>query len=253
MRRRQLVLLLLFGLLFTAGCGAESPSLSSLLLDVQAQQDVDNKKYEEALAKYFKMLEEKGDWAGAHSNIGVLLSLLQKPEEALKSLQHARELAKIKNDSKVLFSIHYNLGVYYGEQKKIKEALESYQAALDLVPDSIETKTNIELLYQQSDKNQKQGEGGEPQSKSEQGEQNQQQNQDNQGENNDEKESKDEGKRKEQSQGSPQYKPRPFTGENLSEGDVKKILGELRNQEKKIRANFDKKEKGKDQKNEKDW
>lgn len=252
MRQPQFFLTLLTALLLMSGCFGENPSLSNLFLDVQAQHDVDQKKYEEALAKYFKMIEKQSDWSGAHSNIGVLLSLLQQPDESLKSLLHARELAQKKNDTKNLFSINYNLGVYYGEQKKIKEALESYQAALDLVPDSIETKTNIELLFQQSQQSQNQGEGGEPQPNSGEGESNQQQNQEKPGDGQDDKE-KEDGKNEKQSQGSPQYKPRPFTGDNLSEGDVKKILGELRNQEKKIRANFDKKEKGKDQKNEKDW
>ena len=51
---------------------------------------------------------------------------------------------------------------------------------------------------------------------------------------------------------SPKYKPRPFQGDQLSEGDVKKILGELRSQEQKIRANYDKKER-KEKKNDKDW
>lgn len=53
-------------------------------------------------------------------------------------------------------------------------------------------------------------------------------------------------------QSSPKYQPRPFKGDELSEGDVKKILGELRNQEQKIRANFDKRER-KENRNEKDW
>ena len=52
------------------------------------------------------------------------------------------------------------------------------------------------------------------------------------------------------------YQPRPFKGDQLSEGDVKKILGELAQQDKKIRAQYNKKEKnesGVEGKNEKDW
>ena len=61
--------------------------------------------------------------------------------------------------------------------------------------------------------------------------------------------------KKDQKQGyepNAKYKPRPFQGEELSEGDVKKILGELKNQEQRISANFEKKER-KEKKNDKDW
>lgn len=251
--RRGVISVLLF--LTLMGCSGERPGIKNLILDVKAQQNVDQKNYEEALAKYFLMIEEQSQWSGAHSNIGVILNLLQKPEEALKSLLYARELAQQQSDKKSLFSINYNLGVYFGEKKKIKEALEAYQAALDLVPDSIETKTNIELLFQQSQESQNQNQDGEPQQNS--GEGNNQQpenNQDNQNQNQkNESDQDNKGEPQSPPQSTPKYKPRPFSGENLSEGDVKKILGELRNQEKKIRANFDKKEKGTDQKNEKDW
>lgn len=224
----------------------KNPSLETLYKDYLAGQDVKHEKYDEALSKYYTLLENDPNRFSTHSNIGVLLSHVQKPEEALKSLQYALKLAEEQGDREQIFKVRYNLGVYYGALKKIPEALENYQAALDLVPTSHEIKTNIELLMQQQkqDQKQKKGEGEQKEKDQSQNDQKNNENKNDQGEN----------QQPQKPQSSPKYQPRPFKGEQLSEGDVKKILGELRNQEQKIRANFDKKEKkGKSSKNEKDW
>lgn len=234
------------------------PSVQTLYLDYLAQKDIKSGKYEEALTQYYFLLENNIQRAPVHSNIGVLQSMLQKPDEALKSLEHALKLAESVNDKEAIYAIRYNLGVYYGALKKIPEALDNYQVALDLVPSSHEIKTNIELLMQkQQDQKQKNDQQNEQQQKNDdqsdkgkndKGRDNSEK--DNE-ENKDNKENKDEESKK---ASSPKYQPRPFKGDQLSEGDVKKILGELKNQEQKIRANFDKKEKkGKRTENEKDW
>jgi Ca-activated chloride channel homolog len=247
--------------LFLCGCDKSSPSLNTLYKDFLASKDIKNEKYEDALSKYYNILEENTDQTATHSNIGVLLNMVQKPEEALKSLNYALKLAEDKGEAQLVFAVRYNLGVYYGALKKVPEALENYQVALDLVPTSNEVKTNIELLIQQQQQDQK-NQNQKDQKKD--GDQNKNPSQsDGQGEN---KDKKDQDKSKDQDekdqdqkeknpdkQGSPKYQPRPFKGDQLSEGDVKKILSELRNQEQKIRANFEKKEKGKTKKNEKDW
>lgn len=255
-----LILSLLMALGFL-GCAdsAGYPSFNTLYNDYLARQDIKKEKFEDALTKYYALLEEEGDRAGTHSNIGVILNTVQKPEDSLKSLQHALKLAEAANDPEMIFKVRYNLGVYFGGLKKIPEALENYQAALDLVPSSNEIKTNIELLMQQQQQDQKQKNGEknqDSQQKSGPGENGEKKpgedQQDNKDENKDQKDGKDkeDDKKKESS---PKYQPRPFKGEQLSEGDVKKILGELRNQEQKVRANFDKKEKGKSKSNEKNW
>jgi hypothetical protein len=126
-----------------------------------------------------------------------------------------------------------------------------YQKALEIIPSSNEVKTNIELLIQQQ-QGQSGGEG--QQNQPQQGDQQQNQDQKNQ-EGKDQKDQKDqeqdqkEGKQKQQSQ---KYKPRPFNGKELSEGDVKKILGELKQQEEKIRAEYNRKD-VKEQPRDKDW
>lgn len=259
----RVLFFILSGLLFGCSDSLNYPSFESLYKDYLARQDIKKEKFEDALGKYYALLEKEGARGGTHSNIGVILSTIQKPEEALKSLEHALKLAELAQDSELQFKVRYNLGVYFGAQKKVPEALEHYQAALDLVPDSKEIKTNIELLIQQQQQDQKKsGKGetdpnnpqnkGEGENKDDQKPGEDQQNQKDQKDENDQKEGKDK-KEDQKKEGSPKYQPRPFKGDQLSEGDVKKILGELKNQEQKIRANFDKKEKGKSKNNEKNW
>jgi len=264
-------------LLVLSSCAKNEPSLSVLWQDKEAQSQLKAERYEEALQSYYDLVEKNPNLAGTHSNIGVILNFVQRPEDALKSLEHALTVAKENNDLGAQFAVNFNLGVYFGDSKSsakdVGRALEHYQAALDIVPTSVEAKTNIELLVQQQQK--QQGEGGEKSEQQDQQNQNGQngdsQNQDNKndrdkkdekkdGSDDKKKDEKDKGENEEQKQdegkkreNSPKYKPRPFKGEELSEGDVKKILGELRNQEQKIRANFEKKEKGKTKRNEKDW
>lgn len=253
------------------------------MLDRTARKNVADKKTDEAMANYYQMLESDPELAELHSNIGVLFMNGKKMEEAAKSLAQALKLAEEHKDQKAQFLAHYNLGVLFGSQKKVPEALEHYQAALEIVPTSKETKHNIELLIQsqsggqgdgqkkesdpqnkddkQNDSSKDDKDNKDKKDKKDQKQQDQDKKDDKDGKDKD-KDGKDKDKDKEkeqqkeqspkEAQNSPKYKPRPFKGDQLSEGDVKKILGELKNQEQKIRANFEKKER-KENRNEKDW
>ncbi len=253
---KPLLKLSLFGLMacLLSACAKPITPLESLLRDQHAAGLIKLEKSEEALEQYVKILEDSPNEPQVHSNIGVLLSQTQKPEDAFKSYELARQLAEIKKDSEALFAIHYNLGTYYGSQKKIPEAIEHYQAALELLPTSKETKHNIELLIQQQNQKGGKGESKDQDDKDQKNESGKDQNDDKkEGDQKpeDEKDGQDPKKDKDY-KGNAKYKPRPYKGDQLSEGDVKKILGELKNQEQKIRANFDKKER-KEPNNEKDW
>ena len=141
----------------------------------------------------------------------------------------------------------FNQAQLLGKAKKVDEALELYQKCLDIVPTSKEVKINIELLTQSQ-----QGKGGSDQQQNK--DQNQKGNQNQQQQNKDGKDQKDQKdqnkdgddkkdeQQKKEYQNSAKYKPRPFNGKELSEGDVKKILGEIKQQESKIRAEFNRKE-----------
>jgi len=254
--------------LFSCAKG-DDPTLKSLMLDRLAKKQIELKQPENATQSYFQILERNPNLPPVHSNLGVLFMEAKKNEEALKSLQEALKLAEEQKDLAAQFAIRYNLGVYYGSQQKVPDALENYQAALEINPTSIETKHNIELLIQSHKNNQSKDGNKNNDQQNKDGQSKDQKNKDGK-DDKDKKDQKDQDKKdkdnpdqdkkdqdskdkdKDKMQNSPQYKPRPFKGDQLSEGDVKKILGELKNQEQKIRANFEKKER-KDSKNEKDW
>lgn len=238
----------------------ELTSVGALFEDQAATRLIQAERYEDALGVYVDMLEREPQKPQIHSNVGVIMAQIQKEEDALKSWQYALKLAADNKDLATLFAVNFNLGVYYGAKKNVDEALKYYQAALDIVPTSIETKTNIELLTQaqQQDgkgdsQNQDQNQKDQNQSKDSKDQQNKDQQKDQDGKDNQKKDPKDQdGQEDKKRENSAKYKPRPFKGDQLNENDVKKILGELRNQEQKIRANFDKKEQ-KDSGHEKDW
>ncbi|AZZ37432.1 hypothetical protein CIK05_11715 [Bdellovibrio sp. qaytius] len=223
------------------------PSLSSLYYDYKARSAMKDKNPEVALEYELKILESDPGSIQTHSNLGVIFDYLQKKDESGQSFDLALNLLERYKDQLTpgdIFQIYYNLGLRYHNAKDTEHALEFYQKALDVNPSSIETKHNIELLIQQQ-----QGGGGDGKKDKE--------DQDGKGKNQDPKDGKDKDKKDDKNQEkdreqTSKYKPRPFKGEQLSEADVKKILGELSQQDKKIRANYNKKDR-KEDKNAKDW
>lgn len=220
------------------------PKLSSLYYDYKARQAIKDKNSEIALEYELKVLENEPNSALTHSNLGIIFDYLQRKDESGQSFQQALELLdkyKTQLTPADVFLIYYNLGLRFHLNKDTEKALEFYQKALDINPASIETKHNIELLVQQ------QQSGGGQDDKKQEGE--------GQGQNPQEDDkSKDDAKKKEEEdrQQTSKYQPRPFKGEQLSQDDVNKILNELSQQDRKIRANYNKKDR-KEDKNAKDW
>lgn len=188
-----------------------------------------------------------------HHNLGLVFDGLKNAEDADKSYQVAETVAPTPEQK---FYALFNRAELKGRAKKVDEALELYQRALDLNPASKEVKTNIELLIQQ------QQSGGQGEGQDQKQDPNQQQNQ-GQGQNKeqdqksdqedkqDPKDGKDKDKEPKEPQSSPKYKPREFKGE-LKESEVRKILGEIRQQEQKIRSEFNRKD-VKERPRDKDW
>lgn len=222
------------------------PSLSSLYYDYKARNALKDKNPELAMEYNLKILENEPYSIQTHSNLGIVFDYLQKKDESGQSFDLALQLLEKYKDQLSpadTFQIYYNIGLRYQTAKNTEKALEFYQKALDVNPSSIETKHNIELLIQQ----QQSGGGGEGKDKNQQkdGKPNQDP------KDGDDKDKQDKDQEKDRQQTS-KYKPRPYQGDKLSEADVKKILGELSQQDKKIRANYNKKDR-KETKNAKDW
>jgi Ca-activated chloride channel homolog len=226
------------------------PGLPTVLENRQGIKDLTEGKPSEAQQKFLQGLAENPLEARLHYNLGLSFEVIGQPDKAAASYQTALKLA---DDPNTKFSANFNLGEMAQKAKKKDEALAYYQEALKYNPDSVETKTNIEMLTQE---NQGQGEGEDKKED--------QDNQDGKGkgdQSKDPKEGDQDEKKKDQQQGKDdkpkeyaKNKPQPkkFKSEQLTQGDVNKILGEIKQQEQKIRAEFNKKE-TKEEPREKDW
>lgn len=243
----KLSLPLIFAALLV-GCGPGRPHLKTLQLNREGNKQLTAQTYPGAMDKYIEALRYDPFVGQLHLNLGLSLEGQQQAEKALQSYKEAESLAEKEKNFPLLFMARFNQAQLLGKAKKVDEALALYQKALEIIPSSKEVKTNIELLTQQQSGG---GEGDNKQDqKDQQGkDQKDQQQKDQKGDNKDEK--KDQPKEGPKQQ-SPKYKPRPYQGKELSEGDVKKILGELKQQEEKIRAEYNRKE-VKEQPRDKDW
>lgn len=164
-----------------------------------------------------------------HPDLGELKynygQVFEKSNDADDAIREYLGAAKNSKDGGLQFQAFFNAARLYGEKKEIPNALKYYQLALDLKPDSIETKTNIELLMKSGG-----GGGG--------GKDNQKQDSNNQ---QDKKEGEGDPKKDQpQPQGQkpqqqPKKQPQKFKSQELSEQDVRRILDELKRQEDGIR------------------
>lgn len=235
------LLLPCFFIVILSGCGVEVDP-RTLMSNRAGNKALEKGQWMDAQRNYLEALAEDPFIAELHVNLGLTYQALKQGEPATQSYESAEKWGR---NPEVLFASRFNQGVLRAENKQIDPALASYQKALEVVPDSIETKTNIELLMQ-NQKGQGEGQDKNKDQQGNQGQNDQQDQKDSEGQDQKEKKNKEGPK-----QQSPQYKPREFKGE-LSEGDVKKILGELKQQEQKIRGQFFRNE-NQEKPREKDW
>ncbi len=207
-----------------------------------AVQDLEKGQAQQAQNSLLQALAHDPLNGALHFNLGLSFEALSLGDKAKASY-----LQTLKNAQSPIekFSALFNLGLIEQKAKQKDLALNYYQQALEIIPDSREVKINIELLTNKS-QNQK----GEGQSDSKD-ENDQQQNSDGKGQ--DSKDDKNQDPPKEnQPKNYKKNQPQQFKSQELSEGDVKKILGEIKQQEQKIRAEFNKKE-SKEPPKDKDW
>jgi Ca-activated chloride channel family protein len=219
---------------------AFSSDLESVFSNRGGVQDLEKSNPAAATQKFIEALANSPYDARLHLNLGLSFELLGQADQAQAAYETA---AKLADDPEVRFVANFNHAQLLQKAKKKDEALSFYEKALMDKPDSNETKVNIELLLQDQ---QGGGEGKDQQENKDKDQKNEGQDQ-----KKDDKEKEGEDKPKEYSKGN---KPQPpkFKSEDLTQGDVNKILGEIKQQEQKIRAEFNKKD-AKDKPKDKDW
>lgn len=214
---------LLLAFLFYPGLKAEAgiESLKDTWENNTAVDHLKQNKFIEAQEEMTQLLSEKPFHPLYQYNMSLTFAAM---DERVKAQQMLKGLLKLEPlPPEVKFATYFNLGfldsLKGGDRDK---ALDYYQQALYVNPDSVETKINIELLV-------KQGKGG---GKGDQ--------------KNKDKNKKDQNKDGEQPQEPKEFtnkpqQPNQFKGKEMSKGDVKKILEELKKQEQRIRAKHDRK------------
>jgi Ca-activated chloride channel homolog len=232
----------LFILLFSlqAFCGT-THSTSAIGANKEGVELLKKQNFKQAQEHFSQGLAQAPFSAELQINLGLSFDGAGNKEAARRAYELAEKIAPENNEK---FVAVFNQAELLGRDKKTDEALKMYQKSLQIKPDSIEAKTNIELLLQQQ---QDGGGGKDQQDKEKQKEKDKEQDKQQQSQNDDkEKDSKD----KQFEKNKP--KPRPFKSEELSQSDVKKILEELDRQEQRVRFEYSKKQ-VKEKTRDKDW
>jgi Ca-activated chloride channel family protein len=228
-------------LIFNFSLTAVAGDLQGVLRNNAGAKKFESKDASKALDDFARALVDLPFSGEVHYNIGNTFLKSREYEKALNEFRLSMEDAKgdSKNEREVRFRALFNSAVVQTELKKTDAALELYQKALELKPDSVETKTNIELLTQNGGGN-GEGEGKDKDQK-------------------DKKDGKEDDKDKDQKQPkpgqkmeNPHYKPKEFKSEELTKEDVKRIMEELKRQEEQIRARMNN-DQAKDAPVGKDW
>lgn len=218
----------------------EEAAVRAYLQNREGIRSLNNQDAGQATQYFSQALSENPGEDKLHYNLALSLQLGQKAEDAERSY-HLVLKSPTKTPEEA-FLTEYNLGTLFQAAKNIDQALKHYQAALDLNPSSLETKINIELLIQQG--------GGKGQGDGEQ----KQDPKEGEGQGKDQQDKDGDGKPDQPKEYAKNPKPQKpqFKSEELSPSDVNKILGEIKQQEQRIRADFNRKD-AKEQKREKDW
>lgn len=216
----------LAGLLLSA---AIATPLDAIRSNNEGVKLMEKKESYQAYQKFIDGLSKAPFDPVLHLNLGLSFELNEEFDKALKEYDGVAKDERVHPDLR--FKASFNAARVKAHLKDIPGALIRYQAALNINPESNEAKTNIELLW--NGQGGGKGEGKDNQDNKDQ--QDQKQNQDQQ--------QKDEKKQGDQKQPPQQKKPQPqkFESKELTQQDVQKILDELKNQEQRVRAEYDKK------------
>ncbi len=201
--------------------GLATNDLRDIWRNNEAVEHLKQKKVLEAHEEFTELLSEKPFHPLYQFNMGSSFIGIEEMEKAKQ--MYAEILKQNPLPPELEFAVQYNLGVLNSTKGgDTEKALAHYQKALALQPESQEIKTNIELLMQS------QGKGGKGENKDK----------------NKDKKNKDEseeGEQQKEPQSFQNKQPDQFKSKDMSKGDVKKILEELKKQEQRIRAKHERK------------
>lgn len=208
---------------------ASGTSLDAIRSNNEGVKLMEQKESYKAYQKFIDGLAKDPFDPVLHLNLGLSFQINEEYDKALKEFDLVANDERVNPDLR--FKASFNAATVKTHQKDIPGALVRYQAALNINPESKEAKTNIELLWDGQGGGK--GDGKDNQDNKDQDQKDQQQQQD-------QKDQKDQQKQGDKQQ---EKKPQPqkFESKDLTQQDVQKILDELKNQEQKIRAEYDKK------------
>lgn len=211
----KIILLILLVITFYANAQEDQ----SLLLE--GNQLYKNKQYDKAIDQYQKATDKNEKNPKAKYNLGNALYRSKKNDAAQKAYEGAAENAKDENiKSKAL----YNKGVVYSSEKKLPESINAYKETLKLNPNDNEARENLQKALNELKKQQP------PPPKDDQKKQDQKKN---------DKQNKDQNNQ-------------PQNNSKLNQKQAEKMLNALRQEEKKLQQNQQKKQ-GSGSMQEKDW
>ncbi len=222
--------------LFLFALGVQATPLKAIEKNREAIKALEKENPTAAEAALLAALGEDPFNPLIHLNLGLIFEAQEKYDKALKEEE---SVLRIENTTpEVQFYAHFNAGNAAAKKEEVGLALKHFQAALDLMPDSKETKTNIELLIKNGQGKGKGDKGG------------------GKGKDDDkDKKPDDKGDKpdpqKDDIVNGRKQKPK-FNSDSLTKEDVRKILDEIKSQEQHIRA-LDYANKNKDAPPAKDW
>lgn len=216
----------------------------------QGNQYYKQNQFDKALKAYTEAQLAKPDSPELHFNIGDVLYKQKKYQEAMAEYQ--KVLTDERGELKA--KAFYNIGNSFYKLDQYQEAVGSYQKTLEIDPEDLDAKTNLEFVQkkleqqQQQDKQQKEQEKEQKQQKDEKGDsessdQDKDKKEDQQ--KSDEKQDKDKDKEKEEQQQADkekdeekqeknEEKKRPKPDEGMSKEDAERLLDALEDDEKEV-------------------
>jgi tetratricopeptide (TPR) repeat protein len=193
---------IVISMLFAVGAKAQDDQ--SLL--IKGNELYKNKQYDQAADQYQKATDVNEKNPKAQYNLGNALYRSKKSPAAQKAFDAAAEAAK---EPEIKSKALYNKGVTYSREKKLMESIDAYKKALILNPADEQARENLQKALNELKKEP-------PPQKQDQKNQDQKNNND-------------------------QQKPQPQNNSKLNEKQAEKMLNALRQEEKRLQQNKQKK------------